>query len=174
VADAAAQGRAAGHGEALNGAARNRRRAVLAQAAPDTRGARFARRVQGVAPPRFSDLAKVPDWLDMPKETRTRIAALAVLLRHRAALDGELSGAKLAMIAEAVGEDLLDAACEAPVPGQAGAGPLPPPDRIVAEGEKLLENGLPLPFAGGFPRARDDAAARQLTDRAHAIEVALA
>jgi hypothetical protein len=158
----------------MNGAARRQRHAMLARVAPDTRGARFARRIGGTAPPRFSDLAKVPEWLDEPPETRTRIAALAVLLRHHAALNGELSGPRLAMIAEAIGEDLLDAACEAPVQGQGGAGPLPPPDRIVAEGEKLLEAGLPLPFAAGFSRARDDAAARRLTDQAHAIAKALA
>jgi hypothetical protein len=158
----------------MNGAARRQRHAMLSRTAPDTRGARFARRIQDTTPPRFSDLAKVPEWLDEPPETRARIAALAVLLRHRAALNAELSGPRLAMIADAIGEDLLDAACEAPVPGPGSAGPLPPPDRIVTEGEKLLEVGLPLPFAAGFPRARDDAAARRLTDQAHAIAKALA
>jgi hypothetical protein len=158
----------------MNGETRHRRHATLSQAAPDTRGARYARRVSGAPAPRFSDLAKVPDWLDEPSETRTRIAALAILLRHRAALNAELSGPRLAMIADAVGEELLDAACEAPLGGPGRAGPLPPPDRILAEGAKLIEAGLPLPFAAGFPLARDDATARQLTDQAHAIARALA
>jgi hypothetical protein len=158
----------------MNRGARRRRYAMLTRAAPDGRGARFARRMGGVPAPRFSDMAHVPDWLDEPPEVRTRIAALATLLKHRAALDGELSGPRLAMIAATVGEDLLDAACEAPAFFNGSARPLPRPERIVSEGEKLLETGLPLPFAAGFPGARDDAAARQFTEQAYAIAKAMA
>jgi hypothetical protein len=158
----------------MNVAERHQRFAILSRAAPSGRGARFARRIAHAPALRFSDMAKVPNWLDETPEARVRIAALAALLKHRAALDAELSGSRLGMIAAAVGEDLLDAACEMPVLARGPAGPLPPPDRIVAEGEKLLEAGLPLPFIAGFPGARDDESARGFADQAHRIARALA
>ena len=146
---------------------------MLARAAPASRGARFARRMTGAPRPVYSDLAKVPEWLSEPAEARERLAALAGLLRYRAAIDVELSGPRLAMIAEAVGEDLFDAACNVAVErgtGAASPGCLPPPEAIVQEGRKLLEAALPLAFAAVFPGARDDEAAAALAAQAHAIE----
>jgi hypothetical protein len=158
----------------VNGAERRRRYAALAEAASDSRGARFARRLSGAEGPSFADLTKVPDWLTEPPERQERIACLAALLRHRRAIDTELSGPRLAMLAATVGEDLLDAACEIPLPPPLDDAPLPAPDRLVAEGRRLLHAGLPRPLAGRFPGARDDAQARNLAMHASTIVAGLA
>lgn len=158
----------------MRGEALRQRHATLAALAPDTRGARFARRVAGEAGPSFADLAKLPDWLSAAPEQRGRIAALAGLLKYRAAIDAELSGPRLARVAEVVGEDLLDAACAAETSGEYRATALPPPERLLAEGKALLEAGLPACFAARFPRACDDAAAREMAAKASAISEALA
>ncbi|MGK6318102.1 hypothetical protein [Sphingomonas sp. DT-204] len=158
----------------MNGTERRRRYALLAEAASDCRGARFARRLSGTEGPRFADLAKVPDWLTEPPERQERIACLAALLRHRRAIDTELSGPRLAMLAATVGEDLLDAACEMPLSPPLDDAPLPTPDQLVAEGRRLLHAGLPGPFADRFPGARDDAQARALTMSAESIAAVLA
>ncbi|HVJ01096.1 MAG TPA: hypothetical protein VM662_02880 [Sphingomonas sp.] len=158
----------------MRGEALRQRHAMLTQLAPDTRGARFARRVAGEAGPSFADLAKLPDWLSVAPERFRQIAALAALLKYRAAIDAELSGPRLARVAEAVGENLLDAACAAEPSGEYRATTLPPPERLLAEGEALLEAGLPACFASRFPRACDDAAARGVAAKASAIAEALA
>lgn len=157
----------------MNAGERHARYARLAAVAPDGRGLRFARRMSGAAAPSYADLASVPDWLDAPEPVRVRIATLAALLHHRHALDAELSGNRLARIAAAVGEDLLDAACEVPAPESANDRPLPRPERLAEEGRELLEAGLPLPFRTSFPGAKDDPAARALTAQARAIAMKL-
>ncbi|MFA6118025.1 MAG: hypothetical protein WC729_28830 [Sphingomonas sp.] len=158
----------------MRGATRRRRYAILVEAAGDGRGARFARRRAGKPGPRFADIAKVPDWLSAEPGEQHRIAILAALLRYRRAIDAELSGARLAALAAAVGEDLLDAACEAPAPDRVNNLPLPQPERLHAEGRALLHAALPLPFAQRFPDALDDPQARDLAARASRIVAALA
>jgi len=153
----------------VNPKARNARLALLARHCGQGRGARFARRASGQPAVRFGDLAKLPDWLDAPEEQRVRIAAAAGLLRHRRAIDAELSGPRLAALAAAVGEPLFDAVCEADVPEIAGAEKLPPPERVLASGTQLLEAALPLALQDRFPGARDDAVARDLLARAQRI-----
>jgi hypothetical protein len=151
------------------GAERSRRYRLLADMASDSRGQRFARRMSGTAGPRFADIANIPEWLSAEPAAQDRIALLAALLRHRRAIDAELSGPRLAMLAEAVGEDLLDLACDSDVPGDIDDAPLPPPERLLAEGRALLEAGLPRPLSGRYPGARDDPAARAIAGRATAI-----
>lgn len=148
---------------------RRERYALLADVVGDGRGARFARRCAGAAGPRFADIAHIPAWLTAPPEQRERTARLVALLRYRPAIDAELSGTRLAMLAEAIGEDLLDAACEAPLPADADDAPLPSPDRLAEEGWALLHAALPTPLAGHFPGARDDPHARALVAQAAAI-----
>ncbi|WP_158266275.1 hypothetical protein [Allosphingosinicella deserti] len=152
---------------------RRRRYALLTEAVPVGRGARFGRRIGTQPGPSYGDLAKIPDWLSEPEARRQRIAALAGLLRYRRAIDAELSGPKLATIAELLGEDLFDAACDADADAD-GPASLPPPERILDEGRGLLEAALPRSLAAAFPGARDDDQARRLVLRAHAIERALA
>ncbi|PVX28369.1 hypothetical protein [Sphingomonas pokkalii] len=157
----------------MNPAVRNARLVRLARHCPEGRGARFARRAQGRPAVRFGDLAKLPAWLDVPVERRSRIAAAAGLLRYRPAIDAEISGPRLAALAAAVGEALFDAVCEAPVTGTIDADKLPPPDRVIEAGALLLEAGLPLALRDQFPGARDDGVARDLLAKAHRIAEAL-
>lgn len=158
----------------MRGEDRRRRHAILAEAAGEGRGARFARRLAGMPGPSFADIGKVPDWLSAEPAQQQRIATLAALLRYRRAIDAELSGTRLAALAATVGEDLLDAACEAPAPDRSSNLPLPPPQHLHAEGRALLHAALPLPFAHRFPDARDDPQARDLAARASAIAAVLA
>ncbi|GAA0745340.1 hypothetical protein CA233_20865 [Sphingomonas sp. ABOLD] len=158
----------------MNRETRAAKLALLARHCGQGRGARFARRASGQPPVSFGDLAKLPDWLDAPEAQRARIAAAAGLLRLRRAIDTELSGPRLAALAAAVGEPLFDAVCEAEVPEIVSAEKLPSPERVLAVGTQLLEAALPLALQDQFPGARDDAAARGLLARAHAIAESLA
>jgi hypothetical protein len=133
----------------------------------DSRGARFAQKWSGYPGPTFADMAAVPRWLMLPPEQQHRVAKVAGLLRHRAAIDRELSGPRLAMLAEAVGDDLLDAVCASNAgDGSANDTPLPRPDLIIAEGWDIMHHGLPPVFATRFPDARGDALARAASERA--------
>lgn len=158
----------------MNRETRTAKLALLARHCPQGRGARFTRRASGQPAVQFGDLAKLPDWLDASEEQRARIAAAAGLLRHRRAIDAELSGPRLATLAAAVGEPLFDALCDADVPEIVGAEMLPPPERVLAMGTHLLEAALPLALQDRFPGARDDAIARDLLARAHIIAESLA
>jgi hypothetical protein len=140
----------------------------------DSRGARFARVCSGFAGPTFADLAAVPRWLMLSPDQQERVAKVSGLLRHRGAIDCELSGPRLAMLADAMGEDLLDAACAS------GAGdipateaPLPRPDLIIAEGWAILHAGLPAIFAARFADARGDDRAHAASERAVDVVMAL-
>ena len=62
-----------------------------------------------------------------------RVAILAALLHHRRAIDTELSGPRLARLAQAAGESLFDAACEVEVELRGGPAVLPAPDALVAD-----------------------------------------
>ncbi|WP_139810006.1 hypothetical protein [Sphingomonas azotifigens] len=158
----------------MNRETRNAKLVLVARHCGQGRGARFARRARGQSVVCFGDLAKLPDWLDAPEAQRARIAAAAGLLRHRRAIDAELSGPRLAALAAAVGEPLFDTVCEAEVPEMVGAEKLPPPERVLAAGRQLLEAALPLALQDQFSGARDDAVARDLLVRAHAIAESLA
>lgn len=158
----------------MNREERRRRLVLLAGTVPIGRGARFARRLAGVPAPRFSDLPHLPDWLAESAETRERVATLTGLLRYRRAIDAELSGPRLARLAAIVGENLLDAACEVEIDGDAVPEALPRPERIVEQGRTLLEAALPRSLALAWPAARDDAAARALVLSAQALERGLA
>jgi hypothetical protein len=140
----------------------------------DSRGARFAQICSGFAGPTFADLAAVPRWLMLPPDQQERVAKVAGLLRHRAAIDRELSGPRLAILAEAVGEDLLDAVCASNAPDAPETdASLPRPDHLVAEGWAIMHKGLPTVFATRFPDARGDDAARAASERAVDVVMAL-
>lgn len=140
----------------------------------DSRGIRFAQKRTGNAGPSFSDMAAVPRWLMLPPDQQERVAKTAGLIRYRSAIDRELSGSRLAMLAEAVGEDLLDAVCADDVAGDAlDESPLPRPDHLITEGWRILHRGLPIVFAPRFAEAIGDAAARTASERAVDLVVAL-
>lgn len=148
--------------------ARTARRAAQLDAlgVRDTRGSRFADCVAGVEGVNFNDLAAVPRWLMLPPDQQARVAMAAGLLRHKSALDHELSGQKLAALASMMGEDLVDAVAALPVADGVSRGGLPPPEPLVKEGWSMLHRGLPAPFAPRFPDAANDANARILAEAA--------
>jgi hypothetical protein len=78
------------------------------------------------------------------------------------------------MLAEAVGEDLLDSVCASdPDDGAANNAPLPRPDFIIAEGWDIMHRGLPPVFAARFPDASGDAAAHAASERAVNVVLSL-
>lgn len=150
-------------------ARRRARYETLAAAVGDSRGQRFARRLDGRPPVAFGDIAKMPDWLMLPPAHQDQVAQLAGLLRHRPAIDRELSGPRLTMLANHVGEALLDAACAVDIPESDDNAPLPPPERVVSDGWALLHASLPQPFATLYPGASGEPSARAMADQACAI-----
>lgn len=69
----------------------------------------------GAASPSFADVANPPAWARSEGDDRAQLAKTIALLASRAAIDSELNGARLAALAEAVGEDSFDQICEADV-----------------------------------------------------------
>ncbi len=155
------------------GAARARC-AAMARLVAMPRGARFARRCAGRSPARFDTTVQLPDWLLADGAMQERVAILAALLHHRRAIDAELSGPRLARLAQAAGEPLFDAACEVEVGFRGGPAVLPAPDTLVVSGRSLMEAALPSCLRDRFAGARDDARARQIVATAWHIAKALA
>ena len=140
----------------------------------DTRGARFAQLWSGSKGPDFADMAAVPRWLMLAPDQQEKVAQAVGLIRHRATINRELSGPRLAILADAVGEDLLDAVCA----GEAGDEqpsdtPLPRPDLMIAEGWDVMRRGLPIIFSARFPDAKGDQVARALSEQAVGLVLAL-
>jgi hypothetical protein len=155
---------------------RNARRAAQLNAlgVKDTRGARFAQAWMGTKGPEYADMAAVPRWLMLSADQQAKVAQAVGLMQHRVAIHRELSGPRLAMLAEAVGEDLLDAVCAGDADEDArDDAPLPRPDVIIAEGWDVMRRGLPTIFATRFADARGDAEARATSERAVDLVVAL-
>lgn len=95
------------------------------------------------APPQWSDLALVPDWLRLPASARRALADRVALLSMARALAASIDGAWLGALAEKVGEATLEWAIEL-----AEAVPttdLPPvgADQLDARGTALLADALP-------------------------------
>lgn len=132
----------------------------------DTRGGRFANRLAGLESPTFADLAAVPRWLMLPPEDKARVAMAAGLLQYKTALNCELSGQKLAALAEVFGEDLIDAVTALHCEKSTEISALPPPETLAAAGWSILHRGLPAPFANRFPHAANDVDARALAEAA--------
>ena len=140
----------------------------------DTRGVRFAQVWSGSKGPDFADMAAVPRWLMLTPDQQEKVAQAVGLIRHRAAINRELSGPRLAMLADAVGEDLLDSVCG----GEGGEdqpsdAPLPRPDLMIAEGWDVMRRGLPTVFVARFPDAEGDPVARALSEQAFDLIEAL-
>ncbi|SOB86440.1 hypothetical protein SAMN06297144_1545 [Sphingomonas guangdongensis] len=135
-----------------------RRAAIVA--APGTRAARLAVRLEGGTLRHFDDLARVPVWRLHDSEAVARIALVAGLLHHRPAIDAELSGTRLAPLAHACGEALFDRACNGDPPPSdhcaAVSAGVPPLEALRATGHALLAR-------------TDDPPARALVARAAAL-----
>jgi len=134
-----------------------------------TRGARFVARAEGRPIAGVSALAAVPAWHGWSAPRRARLGAAAALLGHRAALDRELSAARLGPLAALVGESLFDAICEAPRPDGEDGRPLPSPSEIGAMGQDLLARALPA-VLGGAGDAHAARLVRQAADLVAARE----
>ena len=140
----------------------------------DTRGVRFAQVWSGSKGPDFADMAAVPRWLMLRPDQQEKVAQAVGLLRHRARINRELSGPRLAMLADAVGEDLLDAVCASEcVDEPPSDAHLPRPDLIISEGWDVMRRGLPTIFVARYPDANGDQAARALSEQAVVLVEAL-
>lgn len=137
-----------------------RRAAALALDAKSGRGARFVARSAGQAGSENigSDMKLLPGWLGWNDEDRVRLAQAVALIVRRPALDREISGAKLNLIAECVGERLFEEICDIDIPETVAdiAGGLPAPEKLLGEGDALLRASLPVQLAGAFPGATGD------------------
>jgi hypothetical protein len=115
----------------------------MTEAAPafSARALRFARRLRGEPDLTFAQALRQAAAARHADENGERLSHALALLAARPALDGELSGARLAAIAALVGDDLLDAVREADL---AGIAPdtfdtvLPPPSALARRGDVLL------------------------------------
>jgi hypothetical protein len=138
---------------------RRQRLAALQQRVPSSRGSRFARRLAGEPPVTFQDLAQLPDWVLLDDDAQEKVARVAGLIANRAAIDTELSGAKLAVLAADLGEHLFDAACTADAkPDYEVHAALPRPEQVIAQGWAMLHRSLPEGLGGGDDKARAVAA----------------
>jgi hypothetical protein len=115
----------------------------MTEAAPafTARAQRFGRRLHGERDPTFAQAIRQAAATRHAEENGESLSHALALLAARPALDGELSGARLAAIAALVGDDLLDAVREADL---AGIAPdtfdtvLPPPSALARRGDVLL------------------------------------
>ena len=106
-----------------------------------SRAERFAKRLRGEKLPVFRELASPPGWQGCEGAARRTLAAIMALLAARPAIDGELSGPRLAELAAAVGEDRFDRLCD--IDAALLALPdtpmsLPSPRDLARRGEELL------------------------------------
>ncbi|MEM7701892.1 MAG: hypothetical protein AAF251_08150 [Pseudomonadota bacterium] len=109
---------------------------------PMTRRAmRFGRRLAGEREPTFADLMRQRKTARVVNEDGENLAMVLALLQAKPALDRELDGARLTRLAEAIGEDLLDALRDidlATLPQQALVNILPQASELRVTGQRLL------------------------------------
>jgi hypothetical protein len=129
-----------------------------------SRASRFSVRVSGRPPLLFAELMQTPAWVIAQRDENYRITLIrmAALLHFRPQIDREISGARLQLLAQEFGEDMLDAALDAEV--IEGSVPLdahlPRPDQMEALGRALVEQALPFALrqSSTVQGVRDDAA----------------
>jgi hypothetical protein len=121
----------------------------------------------------FDDVVSIPDWLAWTQTERDRLAIVVAILLNRPAIDQELSGAKLAALALAVGQDLFDELCNSSadhmLDWQDKSHRLPRPEDLRSIGEGLMHNGLPKTLSRAFPGASGDVGARAMVEQATKI-----
>lgn len=141
------------------------------------RAARFRHRVGTSAAgqghdPDLATIVKIPDWAVAPTAVQNKLAEAIAVLNHRSAIDQELSGTKLAALAEAVGAELFDQLYECAMPDRmppAGASELPRPEDLVSIGQNYMERALPCELSGRFTNAANDPQAQALCAAAYAL-----
>ena len=139
------------------------------------RSAKFRRILSGETSPaiRFADIAILPEWISLADDARDMLAISVAVLHHNRAIDMELSGARLAAIAETIGDVLFDQLCQAAstIPAIADAGPtrLPRPEDLQHIGMAMMREGLPATLSHQYPQACSNAYAANLTHVAATI-----
>ncbi len=139
------------------------------------RSAKFRRALSGETAPaiRFADIAILPQWLSLSDDARNQLAISVAILHHKCAIDMELSGARLAAIAETIGDALFDHLCDAAgnISAIAQDGPtrLPRPEDFQQVGMTMMLEGLPAALSHRYPQARGNLYAANLTQVAAKI-----
>ncbi len=134
------------------------------------RAARF-RKTSGEPAPEIdlADLTALPDWILLDDDAQVQVGLAAAILDARGAIDRELSGARLAAIAELVGDGCFERLCELPLPDNARSEApmrLPRPEDLAETGRRLRLAALPgVPIDTGVAMI-DPAKARALCDLA--------
>lgn len=115
------------------------------------RGDRYARRYRSQPVEAFGQQRRTRDWRLAALSHPAQWPIAVGLLRLRARIDAELSGQRLAALAEAVGEDLFDAICAVDVPAAGPSRSSVPltPQLARANGQAVIES------AQGNPRGSD-------------------
>ncbi|MEM7689431.1 MAG: hypothetical protein AAF291_10455 [Pseudomonadota bacterium] len=116
---------------------------------PMTRRAmRFGRRLAGEREPTFADLVRQRKTAQAADKDGERLAMVLALLHAKPALDRALDGARLARLADAIGEDALDAVRNldtAVLPQEALVATLPQASELRATGQRLLDKATDTP-----------------------------
>ncbi len=124
------------------GDARWQRAQLLGVSASTRRAQRLSLRLAGETPPEFSALAEIPEWT-LANIDRDHLALACALICNRPLIDREISGQKLASLAEMVGPELFDQICDVELPASltvdSSTGGLPPPHVLTDQGRALLD-----------------------------------
>jgi hypothetical protein len=126
-----------------------------------------------IAALRFADIAQLPVWLSWSNEEQEQLAKSAAILQHIRAIDQELSGPRLAAIAQTVSDDIFDQLCNAAhmIVDDSNEWPtrLPRPEDLTKIGMDILYSSLPTILSHRFPGAEGNAQATALTNLAAGI-----
>lgn len=148
--------------------------ASLGLAAGSPRAVACMRRLRGVAvePLPVEVLAAVPDWVGWPEAERDRLACLAAAAHLAPRLARTVDGAVLGVVADAVGDAVLDWAI-ALGEGLVFAEPLTASPKLEALGRGLLLASLPPLLGARLGGLFEGAAPVSADSGAHAVELAL-
>ena len=118
------------------------------------RTARFQARTLAMpdpaADPDFDIIAALPDWLLLSAPEEALLAMCVAVAAHRPAIDRELSGAKLAALAEIVGEARFDLLCDLddlPQANDPRYSQLPRPEDLAGIGAAIITQTAQTPAA---------------------------
>jgi hypothetical protein len=122
---------------------------------------------------RFADISQLPEWVSWSDDEQGLLAKSAAILQHIRAIDQELSGVRLAAIAQTVGDDIFDQLCTEAytILDDSYQWPtrLPRPEDLTKIGMDILYSSLPTILSHRFPGAEGNAQATVLTNLAAGI-----
>jgi hypothetical protein len=94
----------------------------------------------------FDTVAALPDWVLVDDARQIMVGLGAAILDERGAIDRELSGERLAVIAALVGNEIFDRLCDWPLPDSISvraSGRLPRPEDFSTIGANLRRRAMP-------------------------------